>query len=566
VAAVAVDAVVDVAGDAVVLAVGGRLGMAVGAGKDGVVGGVGVAGGADSVGSAMTGREPGVIERCTSPRSCRVAGCAGGREAGRNVIRVGGAGVLGLMAGVAVCRRTDVDIVDVARGARRSDMRACQRERRVVVIEYGACPGSGVVAGVAGGGKASRGVIGIRSGLPVCRMAGVAILGDGGVVAVDVALRAGQRSVRTGEGKAYCVVVERRRCPRGSGVTDGAVGREAGTDVVRIGCAGEGGLVAGIAGGGCARVVVVQVALRAGKRGMHPGERIVGIERVVEGSVEPRRGCMAGTAVVGQAQSQMRRVRAGVEHRGMAGETGRWRALVYVVDMAGLAGESGVHPRERKAGNFQMVKGGSEPTVDRVARLAGGGKPGTHVIQNRCLEILLVAGNAGRGQAGVLTRGCALVAGFAVDQGMRADERETVLVVFDRLNGEVPSLYRVAVFAIGAHLPAMDVGMAVCAMLGHLFENQVHVALGAGNLLVHAAQRVAGKVVIELRHGADRLPTCVGMAVLTWDSDRSMRIDHLGPGLIRLRVHRLYLLHQEAGQKRQHSNKSCNPPTITIHL
>jgi hypothetical protein len=31
-------------------------------------------------------------------------------------------------------------------------------------------------------------------------------------------------------------------------------------------------------------------------------------------------------------------------------------------------------------------------------------------------------------------------------------------------------------------------------------------------------------------------------------------------------VHRLYLLHQEAGQKRQHSNKSCNPPTITIHL
>ena len=57
-------------------------------------------------------------------------------------------------------------------------------------------------------------------------------------------------------------------------------------------------------------------------------------------------------------------------------------------------------------------------------------------------------------------------------------------------------------------------------------------ALGAWSLLVHAAQRVAGAVVIELGHGANGLPTGVGVAVLAGDGDGAMGIDYLGPGRI----------------------------------
>ncbi len=64
---VAVDAVVDVPIDAAMLPICGGLGVAVGTGEDGIVSGVGVAGGADAVGSAVVHIEPGVIEGGACP-------------------------------------------------------------------------------------------------------------------------------------------------------------------------------------------------------------------------------------------------------------------------------------------------------------------------------------------------------------------------------------------------------------------------------------------------------------------------------------------------------------------
>lgn len=61
-ARVAVDAVVDVPVHAAMLMICGSLGVAVGAGEDGIVGRVGVAGSADAVGSAVVHIEPCVIE------------------------------------------------------------------------------------------------------------------------------------------------------------------------------------------------------------------------------------------------------------------------------------------------------------------------------------------------------------------------------------------------------------------------------------------------------------------------------------------------------------------------
>jgi hypothetical protein len=41
----------------------------------------------------------------------------------------------------------------------------------------------------------------------------------------------------------------------------------------------------------------------------------------------------------------------------------------------------------------------------------------------------------------------------------------------------------------------------------YIFENQGGVAVGAVHVLMHAAQRVSGQVVIELGIGPYRLPT-----------------------------------------------------------
>ena len=68
----------------------------------------------------------------------------------------------------------------------------------------------------------------------------------------------------------------------------------------------EVGLVAGVAGDWRVCVVVVDVALDAGKRGVFAGERVVCVERVVKGCVGPGRRGVASVAGVRQAELQVR--------------------------------------------------------------------------------------------------------------------------------------------------------------------------------------------------------------------------------------------------------------------
>ena len=186
-ARVAVDAVVDVSVDAAVALVCRSLGVAVGAGKDGVVGGVGVTGGADSVGAAVADIEPRVIESCSEPGGGVVASGAGGGESRRDVVGVGGGGVLRLVARVAVGGCSDIDAVDVALRTGNCDMSAGQWKCGFGVIEDSVCPRGCVVAYGASGGKSGRHVIGIGGGRVLGFVTGVAIAGNGCVVVVDVA-------------------------------------------------------------------------------------------------------------------------------------------------------------------------------------------------------------------------------------------------------------------------------------------------------------------------------------------------------------------------------------------
>ncbi len=74
-----------------------------------------------------------------------------------------------------------------------------------------------------------------------------------------------------------------------------------------------------------------------------------------------------------------------------------------------------------------------------------------------------------------------------------------------------------ALLALRAHLPAVNIGVAIRALVSHLREDWFGVALHAGDILVHAAQREVGLAVVEVRKAADRLPGREGMAILAGD-------------------------------------------------
>lgn len=90
------------------------------------------------------------------------------------------------------------------------------------------------------------------------------------------------------------------------------------------------------------------------------------------------------------------------------------------------------------------------------------------------------------------------------------------------LRRNVPPLYRVTCLAIWPHLPAVNVRVAVGAILSHIREQRLRVALHAFHLFVHATQRIFRFVVVEFRDRADRPPSGSGVAVLTGNVQRAV--------------------------------------------
>jgi hypothetical protein len=96
---------------------------------------------------------------------------------------------------------------------------------------------------------------------------------------------------------------------------------------------------------------------------------------------------------------------------------------------------------------------------------------------------------------------------------MRAQERKAILVIFYLLDGIVPALNGVALRAVGAHLPLVNVNVTILAVLPYVGEHGLDVALRALHFFVHAAQGVLGLVVVKLWNGSDGAPACCGVAV-----------------------------------------------------
>ena len=219
-------------------------------------------------------------------------------------------------------------------------------------------------------------------------------------------------------------------------------------------------------------------------------------------------------------------IRGGVEVLCMAVEAGRSNALELVSRMAGDAFHPGMGSGESKASEPGVIKLGFVPGVHGMAGFASDGQVGGTVVERPGLYVIRpVAGDAFGAQSAKNAGGGATVAGFAGGHCVSAEKRKAVLVGADLLGGDFPSGNGVAVLAGGAELPAVDIGVAIRALLSNVGEDRLRVAQAAGHAFVHAAQRIAGlNSVVELRYGPDGSPTGGGVAIAARNLEsRSMR-------------------------------------------
>ncbi len=135
-----------------------------------------------------------------------------------------------------------------------------------------------------------------------------------------------------------------------------------------------------------------------------------------------------------------------------------------------------------------------------------------------------MAGIAGGRQPYKLPSRSTLMAGIAIQSGMRAHEREAIEVILNRLDQDGPAVHRVALLAVGAELPAVNICVAIRAFGSDICENELRVTLSALHFLVHPAEWKAGFVVIKFGDGTNGLPTGRGVAIFARNVDGAVRI------------------------------------------
>lgn len=206
--------------------------------------------------------------------------------------------------------------------------------------------------------------------------------------------------------------------------------------------------------------------------------------------------------------------------------------MIIIVDVALLAEQVGVAERQREVDRRRGVISAEtrlEPAIEGwVAALAIAwrkiGRVGRVRRIRRALPILQVARLTFRRESVENSGRCLFVAVFALHRRMRSEQREAVLVILHLLDSNVPALNRVTLRAIRSHLPPMNILVAIGAILPHVFEDRLHMALLARHLLVQPTQWIVRFVVIEFRHRAYGAPAGRSMTVLTGYVERPVRI------------------------------------------
>ena len=406
---VTINAVVDIPSDVVMVEIVGVVSaMTTGALEYGIVVRVGMAGRAHVVRIPMAGRKRrvlGVVEVGAGPgrRVVAVLACRGEELLLRGVSRVRRIVVIGLVAANAGDWQSCVIAVDVAIGASpwRHCVRACQRERRRVVVKGGVRPNSCVVAQLARGREASRRMRRIRRARIILLMARVAQRAVQCVVVVDVAVGAQPRRHR----------VRARQLKTGTGVVKRSIGPEHGV-MACLTCRREAccnvvhwcrrvvvvGLMARHARRARQVVVIVDVTIRTLPR-RHSVRTCQYKPRtvVVEGSVQPGRRAVALIASLGEVSRDVIRIRCALVVLQVAGDASRAIQRVVVVNVAigTLARRNGVEASQRKAGGG-MIELAIGPQHRVMALLARRRKAGVRHRRGRIVVVGLMARHARR--------------------------------------------------------------------------------------------------------------------------------------------------------------------------
>lgn len=351
------------------------------------------------------------------------------------------------------------------------------------------------------------------------------------VIAIHVALRALHGRVGAGERESSSGVIKGRAVPRGRVMALLARRREAGLHMVRIGCSVKILDVARRAIGSRPDELAIDVTLGAGYIHVRTSQRKFRERIVIKGRRIPGAGVVASLASGRESRLRVRRIAGFVEVRHVTADAGCRRPYKLAAHMASVAVQGGVRPRQGKPRELQVVELCAHPVVHRMALFAGRRQIQCNVIDPhrfRVHEIPLVAGEAHRRKTLELADRCALMTGIAVHRGVSPDERETIQVLIDLLDGNMPTLYGMALFAVGAHLPLVNVRVTIRALGTHIGEHHLGVALGASHALMHSAQRVLGGVVVELRDGADGLPAAQRVTVLAGNAEASVGTSRIG--------------------------------------
>ena len=217
-------------------------------------------------------------------------------------------------------------------------------------------------------------------------------------------------------------------------------------------------------------------------------------------------------------------IRRALEVRHVAGRARRIGQVVIVVDVATGARRRGVGAGEGKPAG-SVIKINTKPRIHTVTQLAIRGEACSRMIWiRRAPKILGVTRITLGREALKLSSRASRVARFAGNGRMGAEQRKAILVILDGLYGNAPSLHGVALLAIRAQLPAMDIRVAVRALCTDVAEDKLDVTIDAVDFFVHSPERKAGGVVAELRGAPDGLPTCKGVAVFAGNRDIAVRV------------------------------------------
>jgi len=134
-----------------------------------------------------------------------------------------------------------------------------------------------------------------------------------------------------------------------------------------------------------------------------------------------------------------------------------------------------------------------------------------------------MARDACRRESFKLSNRRALVAGIALHGGVRAQEWKAVLVILDLLDGNLPAQHGMALRAIRAEFPPVNVRVAIGAIFADISEDGLDVTFVAFHFFVHAAKGIFGAVVVEFRNSANGPPRCGRVAIFARDGQRPMR-------------------------------------------